>query len=221
MKNAKIGCLFLILVISFSCASKVEVVPLSKEARDRNVNKGIPYYLPKPYLLITRNVEFIATEEEVIDNNTAPPPTTERTNSSRSTTTITTKSPPVNDFFSSRIIYLPDISEKYGIKISRGTGTFKGKISIVDGWKFVGINLETDSKTKETLEGLGELIKALASVSPYTLRIDEKDTEEKKKIIQKFIDKLEKSSTIPGADLFLYDLSDLSKPVLHWHTSNK
>lgn len=236
MKKRKICYLFFSFVICFSCAPQIKVVPLSKEAKERNVNNGIPYYLPKPYLLITRNFESIYTNEDVVPDNTASK-SSNSTSTTTSTPTVKQNDPPDRDVFSYQIIYLPDTSEKYGIKISRGTGTFSSKISIVDGWKFVGINLETDSKTAETIKGIGQAMRDLASLATmFRAELaregdreasgengvsDEQETFDQKDLVRIIGDKLKKSLTIPDAEILLYDLADLSKPVFVWRAPNK
>jgi hypothetical protein len=232
MSAYKLRYIFLAFVICLSCAPQIEVVPLSKEAKERNAGNGIPYYLPKPYLLVTRNFEYIYTHEDVVPDNTG----STSHDSTTTTTTVKPNDPPTGDVFSYQIIYLPDTSEKYGIKISRGTGTFKGKISIENGWKFLGINLETDSKTAETIKGIGQAAKDIAPLlltkKDFVLegisfgedepgKKDDSDEEvsiDQKDIIKIFGDKLIKSLTQPDAEIYLYDISDLSKPILQWPT---
>lgn len=213
MKHRKVFYLLLTLVISFSCTSEIAVVPLTEEAKEGNIDVGIPYYLPKPYLLITRNV---------ISDNT---PSTQNTIIGYGTNNQS-NSLQARDMFLCRIIYLPDTSEKYGIKISGGIGTFESNITIEDGWKFVGINVKTDSKTAETLKATAEGFKEVVSAIPFTEGVnlkslpDRKGTIADKEIISIYKERLKKSITQPNAEVFLYDLADLSKPVFQWPTPN-
>jgi hypothetical protein len=225
MKAYKIGSLFFAFVVCFSCAPQIKVVPLSKEARERNINNGIPYYLPKSYLLITRNFEHIYTHEDMISDNTGNGNDSgnddgdgDSSDNGNGSGTVDPGSQPAGDVFSYQIIYLPDTSEKYGIKISRGTGTFKGKISLVDGWKFVGINLETDSKTAETIKGFGQAAKDIATLIALSEKSAGRALLKQEDMIETFGNNLINSLTEPDAEIYIYDLSDLSRPVFQWPT---
>ena len=215
MKNQHFSYLLLILVIFFACATNIEVVPLSKEAKDRNINTGIPYYLPKPYLLITQNFDYIHYNQDTIEKNT------DSESNTPTTTTIAEQiQTPLENTFSCRIIYLPDTSEKYGIKISRGTGNFEGDLNIVDGWKFVGFdNLKTDSQTDEILSSLSALLEKLAPTGVPMAKVDKALLDSIAAAMGTEVTK--RTLEVPlKAALILYDLSDLSKPVLHWQSTD-
>lgn len=209
-----VALLLSILVITFSCGSEIKVVPLTQEAKDKNIDVGIPYYLPKPYLLITRNV---------IGDNI---PSTQNTTGGYSTSNGS-NSLPARDMISCRVIYLPDTSEKYGIQISDGIGTFESNITIEDGWKFTGINVKTDSKTAETLKAVAEGFKVVVPAVPIRERNnqkgprDKKDDNEDKEIVSIDEKSLAKSITQTDAEILLYDLANLSKPVFQWPTPNQ
>ncbi len=101
--------------------------------------EGIPYYLPKPYILITRNIPLIDIQEDSkvfnIKKN--------------------------QDIISFKIIYLPDLKEKHRLFIKSGTGSIDTNITLTDGWKLTGINLKADSETSEIIEAIGNIIQQI------------------------------------------------------------
>ena len=99
--------------------------------------EGIPYYLPRPFLLVSKNFYPIQTAGKA----TAPgKPDADKTR------------------FAYEIVYLPDRCNQYGLKVSRGIGTLETRIELEDGWKLTGTSLETDSKTPETIGAIAEPI---------------------------------------------------------------
>ncbi|GEM_PF-3001339 len=112
---------------------------------------GIPYYLPKPYILITKKLTPLLEK------------TTEKKDDKGYTIaiedaveTITKKDE--KDFYAFQIIYLPDLTQKYGLEIKSRTGEIKTNISFLDDWKLVGINLDADAKTSDIIKSIGEVI---------------------------------------------------------------
>jgi len=145
MKYAlKFVMLMLIPVFIAGCASTIT-------ARSGG-ETGIPYYLPKPYLLITKNltplVEKTIEKKDDKGNTTAIEHTVEP---------ITTKIEK-GDSYSFQVIYLPDLTQKHGLEIQSRTGTINTNITLVDGWKLVGINLDADAKTSEIIQSIGSAI---------------------------------------------------------------
>ncbi|MFN4196625.1 MAG: hypothetical protein ACK4FM_01275 [Caldimicrobium sp.] len=138
------------IFILFGCASSI--------TGRAGGEKGIAYYLPKPYLLITKNLNLPTekitekiTEKKEDKGNTT---TIERTIESVSTNNTQ------GDTYSFQVIYLPDLTQKHFLEILPGTGEVKTNITLVDGWKFVGLNLQADAKTADIIKAIGEVIKA-------------------------------------------------------------
>ena len=161
--------------------------------------EAMPYYLPKPYLLVTKNFNLVATTKktttttkpdgtkiEVVEEATQSPGADARALAAGKTV------------YAHQIVYLPDRCNLYGLRVARGIGTLDSQIVFEDGWKFTGTKLRTDSKTPETIsaiaEPLAELGAALAGarLGPATLlRAAEANLPEE---------------TPEGADVALYDL---------------
>jgi hypothetical protein len=147
MKSMKFVFIILISLFIGGCASTITARPGGET--------GIPYYLPKPYLLITKNLTPLVEK------------TTEKKDDKGNTTAIERKGEPVTtnnekgDFYSFQIIYLPDLTQKYGLEIQSRTGTIKTNVTLIDGWKLVGINLDADAKISDTIKAVGELIPSI------------------------------------------------------------
>ncbi len=149
MKTTKILLVFPIMLLLSGCASTITAKP--------GGDSGIPYYLPKPYLLITKNLCPIRTE------------TTGRETGTGEDEKKIIKTKPVSscdkgqDSFSFQVIYLPDLAQKHGLKIASRTGVINTTVTLVDGWKFTGLNLYADAKTYETIQAVGSAVVQAAS----------------------------------------------------------
>ena len=201
----KIAIKFVLLVTIVGiagCASTISVLPLSKTAVEESKESGIPYYLPRPYLLVTKN--FNATKQTATKTKEE-----KKKGDETSTTTIeATSSEPAlkneSDSYSVQVIYLPDLKRRYGLKIDKGTGTFDSTITLVDGWKLTGINVKSDSKTAEIISSVGGAAKdvgALIKAAP--------------EVAERLVAEIAKQ---PNAQLWLYELGDdlQWKPVVQW-----
>jgi len=102
--------------------------------------EGMPYYLPRPYLLVSKN--FSAIEA-----------TGKKTTLGKDDAGAT--------HYAYQIVYLPDRCNQYGLKVTPGIGTLETRIQLEEGWKFTGTTLDLDSKTPETIAAVGEPIAAL------------------------------------------------------------
>jgi len=128
----------------------------------RGGDEGIPYYLPKPYLLVAKNISLLQSK-------TTTTVTQVKEDKKETVTTVTTAepvSPGVKegaDSLSFQIIYLPDLMQKHGVHIQTGTGTLETTITLVDGWKLTGVNLKSDAKTAETIQAIGSLLESVSS----------------------------------------------------------
>jgi hypothetical protein len=68
------------------------------------------------------------------------------------------------EFFSYQIIYLPDLTQKYGLRIKGGSGELKATADLVNGWMFTGpgpfdVN---DSTTAQNVTATGQAIGSVA-----------------------------------------------------------
>ena len=217
-----------VAVIVAGCAGNVHCVRLSPMV-DKNERDGaIPYYQPKPYLLVAKNLKPVPPAPEP----PAPePPKKEEKGENSQVTALAKKSVTPGeerDEFSYRLIYLPDMTRKYGIEFERGFGTFDGSITLVDGWKLTGINLKTDSKTAETITAVGSALKDTAElVCKIGALRDSGATNTTagatmfQMLSRALPDVIQKESQQPRAELWLYELCVTEtniyyRKVMHW-----
>jgi len=142
--------LFMLIFISIfiaGCASTITARPGGET--------GIPFYPPKPYLLITKNL--IPIVEKTMEKKDEKGNTIEHTAEPLALNVDKEK-----DSYSFQIIYLPDLTQRYGLEIQSRTGTVKTNVTLVDGWKLVGLNLDADAKTSETIQAIGGVIPQLS-----------------------------------------------------------
>lgn len=195
MKKVYVLLLIGLSLIFSGCASTITAKPGGKT--------GISYYLPKPYLLITKNLtpltEKITEKKDEKGNTIAIERTVEPLNTIKD----------AGDSYSFQVIYLPDLTQKYGLEILSRTGEVKTNITLVDGWKLVGLNLDADAKTSDIIKAIGEVI-------PKLLPVEKSQLVEKVQIVP------EKKE----AKLWLYEIKveqgqlkyDL---VIHWSSETK
>lgn len=72
---------------------------------------------------------------------------------------------PVRGFVTLETMMLPDFSEEYSIHVRSGLGTNATKISLTDGWRLDGLNVELESQTDETIEAMAELAGAVPTLT--------------------------------------------------------
>jgi len=151
---------------------------------DGNKNKAIPYYLPQPYLLITKDFSHIGTKTKKTENTTSannqkPVENTSETAGKEnakpkaeqgpkpSSTEISTITEPVSitvNGFTYKIIYLPNLAEKYGLVYNSGSGESDISFTLKDGWMFTGLNLKSDAQIDETITAMSSLIGSIAKI---------------------------------------------------------
>jgi hypothetical protein len=146
--------IMLTVLATAGCTSTVTVSRITPATKpDRT---GIPYYLPKKYLLLAwSDGRFLPKVVETIDPVTGKP-------AGRTTTQEWIKfSEPrwVAD-----LVELPDLREKYGITMVPGLGSSEMSIKLTDGWKLSELNLESDTQLDELVTALGQAIPALGSI---------------------------------------------------------
>lgn len=109
-----------------------------KDPKDnpRDDDCGFRYYLPKPYLLVSHK------REAETNPNTG--------------STVERVTPEV------KIIYLPDVQERYSVTIKSGVlRSFKGNLPLTDGWMLTQINQKYDTKMTETMQAFASLASAI------------------------------------------------------------
>lgn len=176
MKVNRFVPVFLIFLLC-GCATTPYSIPLSKEAREKTPGKGIPYYLPRPYLVVTKNLAFVPSENEEPKSNqdtgsasgqdanqsSGKKDTVKTDSSNKNNNTVVKTTASGEDVYSMQVIYLPDPNQKYALYSNRGTGVYDASATFVDGWKLIGLNTKSDAKTVETIQAIGSTIKETAS----------------------------------------------------------
>jgi len=177
---------------------------------------GIPYYLPRPYLMVTKNFVLTTKTETKTTVKTPDGGKNPETNVVVETTTPTTLSE-VGDTYSCEIVYLPDIKQKYLLKFNRGAGTQENSFTLQDGWKLTGVNSKADAKTPETITAVASVLKEIGSlVSPTKKALGFADPKDNEKLIKAMKDK--------QAGVWFYDLGDImsnKKAIRVWDSTRE
>lgn len=97
-----------------------------------DLDRGIRYYRPKPYLKIEpAEIAISKTESQIAPG-----------------------------LVRISLVYLPDFSEEYSISVRSGCGIADVGIKLEDGWNLTEISQELDSQTDENVEAIGNVLKA-------------------------------------------------------------
>lgn len=180
-------------VIGCGCARHQErpmITAVGLSPANRCDPPGIPYYLPKPLLVVSKNVRHIdeskvgltgpvpipggfdnqAAYADVKANVTVPPggaadgnvaglqaanvpaanvssaSVTEHGDQSMVAENMTPSSTDnfdggveVDSFFTYQVIFVPDLTQKYGLQITGGAGEFRAAMNMVNGWMYTGM----------------------------------------------------------------------------------
>ncbi len=107
-------------------------------------DRGIRFYRPKPYLLVTPGSEITSVEDQAKK-------------------TITTKKGVGNSdqFVTIKLEYLPDFAEEYAIEVKPGLGTNNTVVNLEDGWNLTTVDQKLDAKFDENLGAVTELAKVV------------------------------------------------------------
>lgn len=124
------------LLMVLGCTPRATIRP-NPTAHD----KGLRFYRPKPYLLITPGV----TADE----------------STGSKTLVNT-----DRYVRIQLEYLPDFSEEYSIEVRPGLGTNNTKINLKDGWNLTQLDQDLDSNVDDNIKAFAELAKATSGFVP-------------------------------------------------------
>lgn len=122
------------------------VRPGPGEAAD--IDNGIPYYLPKPYLLVTRNMYVYEPGKK---------PETGSDDASAKTVSGSSG-------YSMSVVYLPDKAMKYALKFKPGLGSHNINVTLQDGWKLTGLNSDSKAGTSELIQAAGQCALNLAEL---------------------------------------------------------
>lgn len=198
----RLGFVVVLSVAVCGCAknqASVTAVPLSPW--NQCEPEGIPYYLPKPLLVVAKNVRHI---DEAKVGLTAPAPipnafdnqaayadlkanvTVPGTTSTGAAASVAAGFPQHFDtgrgtvpdravsetmipsgriedgiapdsFYTYQIIFVPDLSQKYGLRIKGGPGEIRAAMNLVNGWMYTGMGpyYLKDSSTAQNLMAFG------------------------------------------------------------------
>jgi len=82
-------------------------------------------------------------------------------------------------FYTYHIIFVPDLTQKYGLKIKGGAGEIRAAMNLVNGWQFTGLGpyyMKDSSTAQNTLSagitanlaasGVADVVKAVAGLNP-------------------------------------------------------
>jgi hypothetical protein len=180
-----VGALSFITFLVLGCARHQErpmITAVGLSPANRCDPPGIPYYLPKPLLVVAKNTRHI-DESKVgltapvpipagFDNQAAyadikanvTVPGTSATPASSGNTAFDqnitggsssaaqsmvaesmTPSAALDDgiepdsFFTYQVIFVPDLTQKYGLQITGGAGEFRAAMNMVNGWMYTGM----------------------------------------------------------------------------------
>lgn len=127
---------------------------------ERGGTPGIAYYLPKPYLLVTKNVSTpgVTPKEAGSGDEKNKEGADDNSNSANSSESYARD--PVYTF---QVLYLPDVAAgKQYAKAKPGLGSVSAELALVNGWQLSSAKIGLDSKVPETLTALGSVAAAPA-----------------------------------------------------------
>lgn len=171
---------YLLVLLYLSGCARMEIIPLKHDGTEDDAKqKGLRYYLPKPYLLVAEaptetkpnqqaNNDSIKSKQASTANKEKSDTANDKgksdtPNSSPSSVSDTSFSL-VTDKYVLKLVYLPDYSQPMAIDrpwyaIFGSTDT---TVSLQNGWMLTSFGGKDDSKTAETISSVASLIGALA-----------------------------------------------------------
>ncbi|MFZ0034990.1 MAG: hypothetical protein WAK60_08405 [Sedimentisphaerales bacterium] len=172
MKKTLIALLLISSMLLTGCSSSITAVSLKGPNKNK---KAIPYYLPQPYLLITKDFSQLATktintEKTTTGDTQEQAGEASKTQKKETSTTAEPVSITVNGF-TYQIIYLPNLAEKYGLVYNTGSGVSDLSFTLKDGWMFTGLNLKSDAQIDETITAMSSLVGNIAKIVSPSLTI--------------------------------------------------
>ena len=163
----------LLAACSIACAPRIVGYKLKTDGSIDTENEVIPYYLPKPYLLVTKNMTEAQAEAEADKQKKGTDPKQpgqgqagggQRTLATERAAGSDAAAPPRSPY-ALRIVYLPDLHNRYGLKVTLGTGSFEGSFTLKDGWMLTDLNGKSDNQLDEAILATAELAKSLGSIA--------------------------------------------------------
>jgi hypothetical protein len=172
MKKTLIALLLISSVLLIGCSSSITAISLKGEKKENK--KAIPYYLPQPYLLITKDYSHPGTKttktEKTTPADTQKPDEKPSETAKKETSTTTEPVSITVNGFTYKIIYLPNLAEKYGLVYNSGSGESDLSFTFKDGWMFTGLNLKSDTQIDETITAMSSLIDSIVkAASPLSV----------------------------------------------------
>jgi hypothetical protein len=177
MKKRVLLTMAVLALSGYGCA-KVSVLPLDKDGKKlANVEEGVRYYPPNPYLLITENpVDSVSAVKEIADGKgkttikTAPakgpddqtPPAPDGGSGSAPSGTGNTSFGMFTKQYGIKLIYLPDLAHPMSISESGGLfGSSQMKPALQDGWMLTSLDASADSKVADTLTPIASIVSGI------------------------------------------------------------
>ena len=146
--------LYVIGIVLYGCAG-MDVAKVDKNGYPN----GFVYYLPHPYLLVTNVASKIEGQNSTQKKN----PTKTGATGRNSTSTAGDNQQKTSEL-EYKIIYLPDMSQKYAVTIRSGLGSVNTSMKFEDGWKLTEVGGIVDTKIPETLNAISGLMTAAAGI---------------------------------------------------------
>ncbi|MFO0828922.1 MAG: hypothetical protein U0572_12345 [Phycisphaerales bacterium] len=133
-------------LVAICLASGCATVTADKSGR------GIPFNTPQPYLVVTRSKKppiYGTRTTETIEDGKVKRTVTEPCMlfDSQIETTYA-------------IVYLPNLSDRYWLRMEAGLGAVQSDVAIADGWRLTGVKASADSKTAENVKSIAEVLGA-------------------------------------------------------------
>jgi len=144
-----------LIALGTGCASTVMVTKTATSKKG-----GIPYYLPKPYLVLTKNILPAQPKKTSTRKITK--------DGAKETTTISEGSesvfPKIDEkgTYTMQILFLPDFTERHELNIEARSGSLEAVVALKDGWQLTGVTIKSDSKTAETIGAAASLVEAVS-----------------------------------------------------------
>ena len=202
-RSILMGPLIISFLLSPGCKScqKPHITAVSLDPCNFGKETGIPFYLPKPLLIVSKNFRSIEqakvglTDSAPIPGgfddqakyadlnartnfaglNQGTPATTQSADGSEvdpaksSPRVYTQDGAPMTPneapsdglapatFYTYQIVFIPDMSQKYGLKIRGGPGEIRAAMNLVNGWQFTGLGpyYMKDSSTAQDMLAAG------------------------------------------------------------------
>ena len=175
-------------VMTLAGCAGVTVTPLTQSGTAKpGAKEGMRYYMPAPYLLVTRmppvpsphsasttEQSANSTDDEVNAAKSAKPtatPSKSKDDGAEPSSAPAGGAPSSNTSFLAstpeymlKLIYLPDQAKPMAVSVRTGLfGTASMKPGLQDGWMLTSLDASADSKTAETLTAIASLVSSAST----------------------------------------------------------